>query len=133
MTSILEQLKDSVSQALMSVNPELADTDPLIAPTNNPKFGDYQSNVALSLAKPLKQNPRAIAQTIVDNLQIEDICEKPTIAGPGFINFIFLSNSFEVFQNMESVSRTSRTRISIVSNSIIAMAQISQRISCQQL
>lgn len=92
MTSILEQLKDSVSQALMSVNPELADTDPLIAPTNNPKFGDYQSNVALSLAKPLKQNPRAIAQTIVDNLQIEDICEKPTIAGPGFINFMLRSD-----------------------------------------
>ena len=92
MTSILEQLKDSVSQALMSVDPELADTDPLIAPTNNPKFGDYQSNVALSLAKPLKQNPRAIAQTIVDNLQIEDICEKPTIAGPGFINFMLKSD-----------------------------------------
>ena len=62
MTSILEQLKDSVSQALVSVfGAELADTDPLVAPTNNPKFGDYQSNVALSLAKPLKQNPRAIA------------------------------------------------------------------------
>ena len=92
MTSILEQLKDSVSQALVSIDPKLADTDPLIAPTNNPKFGDYQSNVALSLAKPLKQNPRAIAQTIVDNLQIEDICEKPTIAGPGFINFMLKSD-----------------------------------------
>ena len=93
MTSILEKLKDSVSQALVAAfGTELADTDPLIAPTNNPKFGDYQSNVALSLAKPLKQNPRAIAQTIVDNLQIEDICEKPTIAGPGFINFMLKSD-----------------------------------------
>ena len=95
MTSILGQLKDSVSQALVSVNSELADTDPLIAPTNNPKFGDYQSNVALSLAKPLKQNPRAIAQSIVDNLQIEDMCEKPTIAGPGFINFTLKPNYIE--------------------------------------
>ena len=95
MTSILEQLKDSVTQALVSVDPELANTDPLIAPTNNPKFGDYQSNVALSLAKPLKQNPRAIAQTIVDNLQIEDICETPTIAGPGFINFKLRSDYLE--------------------------------------
>ena len=95
MTSILEQLKDSVSQALVSVNPELADTDPLIAPTNNPKFGDYQSNVTLSLAKPLKQNPRAIAQTIVDNLQTEDMCEKPTIAGPGFITFTLKSDYIE--------------------------------------
>ena len=88
MTSILEQLKDSVSQALVAAfGTELADTDPLIAPTNNPKFGDYQSNVALSLAKPLKQNTRAIAQSIIDNLQLEDKCDPPTIAGPGFINF----------------------------------------------
>ena len=88
MTSILEQLKDSVSQALVSAfSTELADTNPLVAPTNNPKFGDYQSNVALSLAKPLKQNPRAIAQSIIDHLQLEDMCQTPTIAGPGFINF----------------------------------------------
>ena len=93
MTSILEQLQNSVSQALVSAfGEELADKDPLIAPTNNPKFGDYQSNVALSLAKPLKQNPRAIAQSIVDNLQLDDMCEPPTIAGPGFINFMLKSN-----------------------------------------
>lgn len=93
MTSILKQLKDSVSQALVAAfGAELADTDPLVAPTNNPKFGDYQSNVALSLAKPLKQNPRAIAQKIIDQLQIEDICDLPAIAGPGFINFTLKSN-----------------------------------------
>ena len=88
MTSILKQLQDSVSQALVAAfGTEMVDKDPLVAPTNNPKFGDYQSNVALSLAKPLKQNPRAIAQSIIDNLQIEDMCKNLTIAGPGFINF----------------------------------------------
>ncbi|MEL6580114.1 MAG: arginine--tRNA ligase [Cyanobacteria bacterium J06621_12] len=93
MTSILEQLQDSVSQALVSAfGAEIGSTDPLIAPTNNPKFGDYQSNVALSLAKPLKQNPRAIAQSIIDRLQIDNICEAPTIAGPGFINFTLKSD-----------------------------------------
>ena len=87
MTSILEQLKNSVSQALVSAfGAEFANSDPLVAATKNPKFGDYQSNVALSLAKPLKQNPRAIAQTIIENLQIGDLCETPTIAGAGFIN-----------------------------------------------
>ncbi|MEO1341699.1 MAG: arginine--tRNA ligase, partial [Cyanobacteria bacterium J06635_13] len=93
MTSILEQLQDSVSQALVSAfGEEIGSTDPLIAPTNNPKFGDYQSNVALSLAKPLKQNPRAIAQSIIGQLQIDNLCEVPTIAGPGFINFTLKSN-----------------------------------------
>lgn len=93
MTSILEQLKDSVSQALVSAfGTDIGTTDPLVAPTNNPKFGDYQSNVALSLAKPLKQNPRAIAQSLIDNLEIAAMCETPTIAGPGFINFTIKSD-----------------------------------------
>lgn len=93
MTSILEQLQNSVSQALVSAfGEEFANSDPLVAATKNPKFGDYQSNVALSLAKPLKQNPRAIAQAIIDKLQIAEICETPTIAGPGFVNFTLKSS-----------------------------------------
>ncbi|MEM8827877.1 MAG: arginine--tRNA ligase [Cyanobacteria bacterium P01_G01_bin.19] len=93
MTSILEQLKNSVSEALVAAfGAEFAAKDPLVAPTNNPKFGDYQSNVALSLAKPLKQNPRAIAQSIIDNLQISSMCDTPTIAGAGFINFTLKSD-----------------------------------------
>ncbi|GAB4531547.1 MAG: arginine--tRNA ligase [Pleurocapsa sp.] len=88
MTSILKQLQNKVSEALVAAfGAELADTDPLVAVASNPKFGDYQSNVALSLAKPLKQAPRAIAQSLIDNLKIDNICEPPTIAGPGFINF----------------------------------------------
>ena len=93
MTSIHQQLKDSVSHALVSAfGAEFEDTDPLVTATNNPKFGDYQSNVALSLAKPLKQNPRAIAQSIIDHLAIDDMCQTPTVAGPGFINFTLKSN-----------------------------------------
>jgi arginyl-tRNA synthetase len=63
-----------------------ASTDPMLVPTTNPKFGDYQANVAMSLAKPLKSNPRAIATQIVENLDVSDLCEPPEIAGPGFIN-----------------------------------------------
>ena len=107
MTSILEQLEKSVSRALIAAfGTEMADKDPSIAPTNNPKFGDYQSNVALSLAKPLKQNPRAIAQSIVDNLAIEDMCETPTIAGPGFINFMLKSDYVgELLQKIQPEER----------------------------
>ena len=113
MTSILEQLKDSVSQALVSAfGAELADTDPLVAPTNNPKFGDYQSNVALSLAKPLKQNPRAIAQSIIEHLQIEEMCEQPTIAGPGFINFMVKSDYIgEILRQIQPDPRLGIARV----------------------
>ena len=58
----------------------------MIKPSQNPQFGDFQANCAMPLAKPLKQNPREIASRIVEHLQIEDLCEPPEIAGPGFIN-----------------------------------------------
>jgi arginyl-tRNA synthetase len=67
MISINEQLKNIFSQALVAAfGQELAGVDPLVVPATNPKFGDYQSNVALPLAKKLGQQPRAIAQQIVD-------------------------------------------------------------------
>ena len=113
MTSILEQLKQSVSHALVAAfGEEYADKDPLVAPTNNPKFGDYQSNVALSLAKPLKQNPRAIAQTIIDNLKINNICQPPTIAGPGFVNFTIKSDYIgQLLQKIQPDERLGITKV----------------------
>lgn len=61
----------------------------MLVPTSNPKFGDYQANLAMSLAKPLKQKPRDIAVQIVEKLDVSDLCEPPEIAGPGFINLRF--------------------------------------------
>ena len=60
--------------------------DPLIAASRNPEFGDFQSNAAMPLANALGVKPRDIAQSIADRLDIADIAEPPTIAGPGFIN-----------------------------------------------
>ena len=51
------------------------------------RFGDYQSNVAMQLAKPRRANPRQLATEIIAKLQVDDLCEKPEIAGAGFINF----------------------------------------------
>ncbi|MBK7630682.1 MAG: arginine--tRNA ligase [Ignavibacteriales bacterium] len=54
------------------------------------EHGDLSSNVAMLLTKTLKKNPRAIAQEIIDSLDIEEsIIAKTEIAGPGFINFFF--------------------------------------------
>ncbi|MBE9008641.1 arginine--tRNA ligase [Pseudanabaenaceae cyanobacterium LEGE 13415] len=87
MNATVAELKSRLEAALVSAfGAELAGTDPMLVPTTNPKFGDYQANVAMSLAKRLGKQPRAIAQEIIDQLQIDDICETPSIAGPGFIN-----------------------------------------------
>src|SRR5687767_2780210 len=51
------------------------------------RFGDYQSNVAMQLAKARKANPRTLAQEIISRLEVADIAETPEIAGAGFINF----------------------------------------------
>ncbi|WNZ22782.1 arginine--tRNA ligase [Leptolyngbya sp. NK1-12] len=87
MNSTIAQLKERFEQALVAAfGDELAGTDPILVPASNPKFGDYQSNVAMSLTKRLGKPPRAIAEAIVQNLEVSDLCEPPTIAGPGFIN-----------------------------------------------
>ena len=58
-----------------------------VTPATDPRFGDYQTNAALILAKQRGENPRALAQKIIDQLDVSDIAEPPTIAGAGFINF----------------------------------------------
>jgi arginyl-tRNA synthetase len=59
--------------------------DPLIK-TADPRHADYQSNVAMPLAKRVGGSPREVAAKIVEALKIDDMCETPAIAGPGFIN-----------------------------------------------
>ena len=51
------------------------------------RFGDYQSNAAMTLAKQLKTNPRALAEQIKAALDASDVCSEVSIAGPGFLNF----------------------------------------------
>jgi arginyl-tRNA synthetase len=84
---MIEQLRTRFCNALViTFGQEFADIDPLVVPASNPKFGDYQCNVALSLAKELKQKPREVAEKIVKSIDLSDICEPLEIAGPGFIN-----------------------------------------------
>jgi len=51
------------------------------------RFGDYQTNAALILAKQRGENPRDVAQRILTHLEVSDICDQPQIAGAGFLNF----------------------------------------------
>jgi arginyl-tRNA synthetase len=59
-----------------------------VVPATDPRFGDYQTNTALALAKQRGENPRILAQEIIAHLEIGEWAESPTIAGPGFINFV---------------------------------------------
>jgi arginyl-tRNA synthetase len=51
------------------------------------RFGDYQTNAAMVLAKALKTNPRALATELAAAIDVTGLSAPPTVAGPGFINF----------------------------------------------
>ncbi len=63
------------------------DTVEPATPTNNPKFGDYQSNHAFRLGKALRTNPRKVAETVKSELTDHPLVDRIDVAGPGFINF----------------------------------------------
>jgi arginyl-tRNA synthetase len=58
-----------------------------VTPATDARFGDYQTNAALVLAKQRSEKPRDVAEKIIAHLEVSDVSEKPTIAGAGFINF----------------------------------------------
>ncbi|MFQ5490334.1 MAG: arginine--tRNA ligase [Phycisphaerae bacterium] len=88
MKSTLDELASRVSAALkVGFGADGESTDPLIRSAQNPKFGDYQANFAMALGKRVGQNPREVAEKIIERLDVADLCEPPTAAGPGFVNF----------------------------------------------
>jgi arginyl-tRNA synthetase len=84
--NIQQQLQVRLGQALTGLVPDTAPYVAMLKPAQDARFGDYQANCAMSLAKVLGNPPRAIAQQIADRLPVDDLLEKPEIAGPGFIN-----------------------------------------------
>lgn len=84
--NILSLLKDRFRVALLDLIADPSEMLELIRPAQDARFGDYQANCAMPLAKQLGRSPRDIAATLVAKLQVDDICQAPEIAGPGFIN-----------------------------------------------
>lgn len=72
------------------------DTSQLTITLDRPKsadHGDFATNIAMQLAKPLRQNPRAIAERIIAALPTSQYISKVEIAGAGFINFFLSADS----------------------------------------
>jgi arginyl-tRNA synthetase len=85
MKRTIEILEEQISAAMTAVSGQ-EHCAAIIRPSTDPKFGDYQANGVMGLAKKLKNNPRKLAEEVVKNLDLGDICEPPEVAGPGFIN-----------------------------------------------
>ncbi len=90
---LVEQLASGFKIALQGAFGEAGTaTDPSIKVAANPKFGDFQANFAMGLAKTLASShgnhPKEIAQLVIDHApqSLRDLCEPFEIAGPGFVN-----------------------------------------------
>jgi arginyl-tRNA synthetase len=83
---LARRLADALAKAALPNAGELTQA-------TDPRFGDYQSNAALVLGKQRGEPPRGVAEKILGQLDVSHLCETPTVAGAGFINFRLLPNA----------------------------------------
>jgi len=79
------QLADLLRAALLSVAPDQAETPINLDRPKQAGHGDFASNLALQLAKPLKRNPRELANLLLAELPPSRLVAKAEVAGAGFI------------------------------------------------
>ncbi|MBD5398762.1 arginine--tRNA ligase [bacterium] len=91
MNFIKHKLEEIIMGATRELGYSLPENSEIVRDSDRPDLSDFQSNIAMGLAKSLKQNPRMIAQSIVEKIKDDEI--DFSIDGPGFIN-IKLSNKF---------------------------------------
>ena len=82
-----KQIEVQLQHVVRTVLPDADISVVLVRPCPDPKFGDYQSNALMSLAKARKLNPRQLATDVLAKLDVSTWCEKVEIAGVGFLNF----------------------------------------------
>src|SRR4030042_3772077 len=85
MRSAIDILEEGISAAMAEVTGR-PDCAAIVRPATDPRFGDYQANGVMALAKQIETNPRKLAEAVVEKVDVSDLCEPPEIAGPGFIN-----------------------------------------------
>lgn len=92
--TIAEKLENSISQALGNLG--IQGVSFVLEHPTDLAHGDYATNAALVVSKPLGKNPHEIAEMIVNEIKNQNIPEIETIkiAGPGFINFTLTSEFF---------------------------------------
>ena len=108
-TLLAKKLADALTAAKLPNAGELT-------PASDARFGDYQTNAALVLAKQRGENPKNVAEKILGRVDVGDLCEPPTVAGAGFINFTLRAQAVakkaaELLQDERlGVTKTTSTR-----------------------
>ena len=83
----VDQIRAELIRAARSLGAS-DDVDPLLERPRDPAHGDWATNLAMVLARPLKSKPREIAERLRDAMKLEDAgVSSIDVAGPGFMNF----------------------------------------------
>jgi arginyl-tRNA synthetase len=80
-------LEQRLQQVVAQILPDADLATIQVQPCPDARFGDYQSNALMGLAKARKMNPRELATRVVALLDVNEWCDPPEIAGAGFLNF----------------------------------------------
>lgn len=110
--NILRLLKIRFSEVLGDLTENPSQYLDMIRPAQEARFGDYQANFAMPLAKQRGMAPRAVAEQVVQRLDLSDICQPPEIAGPGFINLTLLDTWLE--QQVNAAASDERLGVPVV-------------------
>jgi len=84
---LLERRLDELASRTLAEALGLTESVPaILRPTQDPRFGDYQLNGVLPLAKKLGKNPRELATVVAESLAKNEAFSSAEVAGPGFVN-----------------------------------------------
>ena len=81
------QIEQCLRAAIGGLLPDADTGAVLVRPCPEAKFGDYQTNALMALAKARRMNPRQLAMDVAARLDVSEWCEPVEIAGAGFLNF----------------------------------------------
>lgn len=103
---IKDILRGQLMTALESLGVAITAEELILEHPADLRFGDYSTNIALSLAKKQGKEPATLAAEIVSKLQAQsnENIDKVTVAGPGFINF-YLTQKFFIGQVAEILNQ----------------------------
>jgi arginyl-tRNA synthetase len=104
--SLVPLLRSAMAEAL---GPEHGEADPVLRRSAQDRFGDYQANAAMALAKGLGRPPRQVAEAIAARLEGAEELAKVEVAGPGFINLTL----DEVFLGAEVAATAADPRLGV--------------------
>jgi arginyl-tRNA synthetase len=93
--SALQEVRNRFAPVLAGLTDDVEASLSMIRSSQDPKFGDFQANCAMPLAKASGVAPRDLAQQMVDQVQLDDLCDVVEVAGPGFINLTLRTDWLE--------------------------------------